>query len=78
MNDNPLVSVIRQVPTAASVTEGAVVPVVIENAGPHAKKRFVEFFAANIRNPNTREAYLRAVRYFCSWCSDRRLPLERI
>jgi site-specific recombinase XerD len=32
-------------------------------------KRFLEFFAANIRNPNTRRAYLRAVRDFADWCS---------
>jgi len=29
-----------------------------------AEKRFLEFFAAQIRNGNTREAYLRAVRDF--------------
>jgi site-specific recombinase XerD len=34
-----------------------------------AAKRFLEFFAANIRNPNTRRAYLRAVREFADWCS---------
>ncbi len=34
-----------------------------------AAKRFLEFFAANIRNPNTRRAYLRAVRDFADWCS---------
>src|SRR5580658_8811642 len=33
-----------------------------------AAKRFVEYFAANIRNPNTRRAYLRAVLDFSAWC----------
>ena len=33
-----------------------------------AAKRFIEYFAANIRNPNTRRAYLRAVLSFSSWC----------
>ena len=31
---------------------------------PHAAKRFIEYFAANIRNPNTRRAYLHAVEVF--------------
>src|ERR1700687_5825937 len=33
-----------------------------------AGKRFVEFFTANIRNPNTRKAYARAASEFASWC----------
>jgi len=43
-------------------------PVVVAAAGEHASKRFIEFFTANIRNPNTREAYGRAVRDFFAWC----------
>lgn len=64
----------RQVMT--SVTESAVVPALIENAGSDTKRRFVEFFTAHIRNVNTRMAYLRAVQRFCSWCEDRKLQLE--
>jgi integrase len=33
-----------------------------------AAKRFIEYFAANIRNPNTRRAYFHAVLEFSSWC----------
>lgn len=33
-----------------------------------AQSRFLEFFAARIRNPNTRRAYFRAVRDFGHWC----------
>lgn len=33
-----------------------------------AARRFVEYFAANIRNPNTRRAYFRAVLQFSGWC----------
>lgn len=33
-----------------------------------AAKRFVEFFTANIRNPNTRRAYARAAIQFAAWC----------
>ena len=33
-----------------------------------ASRRFVEFFTANIRNPNTRRAYARAATEFAAWC----------
>jgi site-specific recombinase XerD len=35
---------------------------------PTAAKRFVAFFTANIRNPNTRKAYTWAVTEFAAWC----------
>ena len=35
-----------------------------------AGRRFVEFFTANIRNPNTRRAYGRAVVGFAAWCEQ--------
>jgi site-specific recombinase XerD len=38
-----------------------------------AAKRFIEYFAANIRNPNTRRAYLRAVLDFSAWCEAHNL-----
>jgi len=47
-----------------------VLPALIINAGKPTAKRFVEFFTANIRNANTREAYGRAVRDFFSWCDE--------
>lgn len=43
-------------------------PAVIVAEGAAASKRFIEFFTANIRNKNTREAYGRAVRDFFAWC----------
>ncbi|WP_288132418.1 tyrosine-type recombinase/integrase [Accumulibacter sp.] len=33
-----------------------------------ARKRYIEFFTANIRNPNTRKAYARAATDFAAWC----------
>ena len=39
----------------------------------HAAKRFIEYFAANIRNPNTRRVYLRAVLDFSAWCEAQKL-----
>jgi len=38
-----------------------------------AAKRFVEFFTANIRNPNTRKVYARAVAVFSAWCDEHSL-----
>jgi site-specific recombinase XerD len=35
-----------------------------------AAKRFIEFFTANIRNPNTRRAYARAAVEFAIWCEQ--------
>lgn len=43
-------------------------PALIAAAGDRAQRRFLEFFAANIRNPNTRRAYVRAVGEFLEWC----------
>jgi site-specific recombinase XerD len=47
-----------------------VVPALIAAAGERASLRFLEFFAANIRNPHTRRAYSRAVSEFMAWCDD--------
>jgi site-specific recombinase XerD len=35
-----------------------------------AARRFIEFFTANIRNPNTRRAYARAAVQFAVWCEQ--------
>ena len=56
----------------------AVVPALFADAGDHAANRFIEFFTANIRNPNTRQAYARAVQRFAWWCQLHRLPLAEI
>ena len=40
---------------------------VIACAGDHAARRFLEFFAATIRNKNTRMAYYRAACHFFAW-----------
>jgi site-specific recombinase XerC len=43
-------------------------PALVTAAGDQAEIRFLEFFAAQIRNPNTRRAYSRAVGEFLTWC----------
>ena len=45
------------------------VPALVRAAGAHASIRFIEFFAARIRNPNTRRAYVRSVGEFMDWCA---------
>ena len=44
----------------------------------HAERRFWEFFTAHIRNPNTRLAYLAAVRRFATWCERRGVALNHV
>jgi len=53
-------------------------PKLIAAAGPDATRRFIEFFTANIRNPNTRAAYARAVAQFLDWSEKHRLDLKTI
>jgi len=48
-------------------------PALIAAGGERTAWRFVEFFTATIRNPNTREAYARAVGRFLAWCEGRGL-----
>jgi len=42
-------------------------PSLVASSGERAGVRFLEFFAAQIRNPHTRRAYARAVGDFLSW-----------
>jgi site-specific recombinase XerD len=49
------------------------VPAVIAGAGDHAARRFLEFFAATIRNKNTRMAYYRAACHFFAWVEQHRI-----
>src|SRR5580704_1998247 len=54
-------------------------PSAIGRAGEAAAWRFVEFFAATIRNRNTRAAYAQAVMQFFAWCEKHRIyRLEEI
>ena len=50
------------------------VPHLIAVSGDQAALRFLEFFAANIRNPHTRRAYARACAAFLDWCADVGVP----
>ena len=59
-------------------TETSNVPALLAESGPRAEEKFVEFFTARIRNPNTRSAYLLAVRKFFAWAEAAGLNLLRI
>jgi site-specific recombinase XerD len=49
------------------------VPTVVAAAGDKATRRFLEFFAVTIENPNTRQAYFHACRRFFDWCDHKGL-----
>jgi hypothetical protein len=50
-----------------------VAPPLIADLGEEAAWRYVEFFTANIRNPNMRRANARDCNRFFAWCDDRGL-----
>ncbi len=54
------------------------VPGFIAAAGDEASEHFLDFFAGNIRNPNTRAAYVQAAAQFFGWFSIRNLGLGNI
>lgn len=66
-------SSILPVPRKLSAAGLDQLPALIANAGDRAGWRFIEFFTANIRNPNTRRAYGRAVGDFFRWCTQHRV-----
>src|SRR5271167_541703 len=70
MNDAP-----DRLPVILLTATSATVPALIAARGAHAGRRFVEFFTANIRNPNTRKAYYRAASEFFNWCDEAGLGL---
>ena len=71
--DKPGVEILPVVPSSEFP-----VPALIAAAGDKASEHFLEFFAATIRNKNTRAAYVTAVAQFCSWCQDNGLQLAHI
>ena len=53
-------------------------PAIVRRARAAAAERMVEFFAARIRNANTRAAYAQAAARFLAWCDERDLELGQI
>jgi hypothetical protein len=65
-------------PLLPARTGGFPVPAIIADAGEKASEHFLGFFAATIRNKNTRAAYMQAVVQFCRWCEEHELRLAGI
>jgi hypothetical protein len=72
----PKIVPIRHFP--APLGQAGSLPSLIVDAGENAAEKFIEFFTAQIRNRNTREAYARAVGQFMAWCEERCLSLPTI
>jgi len=64
--------------TLTPLPNGSSIPTLIAGAGAQAAWRYIDFFTANIRNPNTRRAYARACATFFAWCEKRGLSLATI
>jgi len=54
-----------------SISTRPALPVLVAASGEQAQLRFLEFFAASIRNAHTRRAYAGAVTEFLAWCEGR-------
>ncbi|TLU70635.1 tyrosine-type recombinase/integrase [Lichenicoccus roseus] len=63
---------------ASFLPKGAVVPMIIAAHGEQAAWHYLNFFAAHIRNSNTRAAYARAASSFFAWCEGLGLALPGI
>src|SRR5438552_16126826 len=61
-----------------SPRQSAPLPTLFLDAGEQAWRRVRDFFAAHIRNANTRTAYAQAVAQFARWCHDRQLTLGQV
>lgn len=59
-------------------TGSSQVPSLIACQDSRTKRAFASFFTDNIRNKNTRSAYLHAATCFFEWCDTQRLQLEYI
>jgi hypothetical protein len=70
----------RNLPAAITTTTAVAwnrpaVQALVAAAGERASMRFLEFFAASIRNPHTRRAYYRAAEEFLAWCARQTRPV---
>lgn len=65
-------------PAEAGWDLGRLIPAAVTDHGSNASRAFLSFFADQIRNSNTRQAYLRAVRKFFHWAEAKKLSLDDI
>lgn len=73
-----MTELIPTTPSPLQTVDSTLVPTLFTGAGENASYRFIEYFTARIRNPNTRQAYFRAVNRFSQWCALRKLELTRL
>ncbi|MGH7080338.1 MAG: site-specific integrase [Acetobacteraceae bacterium] len=73
-----LVPIVSAAAVLSCPAPGHVVPALIAEAREQEAWRYLEFFSAYIRNPNTRRAYARACAAFFQWCEQRGLTLAEI
>jgi site-specific recombinase XerD len=66
----------RQLALVGAASDSALPSVFLQS--PESAARFWEFFAANIRNKNTRRAYFVAVSRFSEWCESKHLALDQV
>jgi len=66
-----LPAILKPAALTALTDSSHLVPALIADAGEPAAWRYIEFFTANIRNPNTRRAYARAAVEFFDWLEAR-------
>src|SRR5205823_5075619 len=71
MSDETTRGIIKHAGAARPRVASGRIPALIAAAGPDAVTRFLEYFTANIRNANTRRAYLRNAVGFLNWCEKR-------
>jgi len=55
----------------SAAAASALLPPLVVASGERAGLRFLEFFAAGIRNPHTRRAYSQAAAAFLTWCETK-------
>lgn len=54
-----------------TLSDTEILPVAIAKSAGRVRTRFLEFFTAQIRNPNTRRSYVKAASEFLGWCDVR-------
>jgi site-specific recombinase XerD len=69
MSGDLTLTVDKQVATPSA--KAPVVPAIVAAGDDKAMRRYLEFFAVTIDNPNTRAAYFHACRRFFAWCDPR-------
>ena len=62
----------------STIVSGIDMPTIVEAYGAQGRFAWEEYFSGKLRNPNTRKAYLHAVRRFLDWVARHGIRLEGI